>query len=77
MFVAYLAGWRMSPRDIERIYEAAIQLFKSKDYRGYGAELQPTICTILAFVDEYERQTGQKLQFALNERAIPQPIDQE
>lgn len=66
----------MNQRDIQRIYEAAVQLFKDKNFSGYGAELQPTICTILVFVDEYERQTGQKLQFALFERKIPQSVDE-
>lgn len=67
----------MSPRDIERIHEAAIQLFKDKNFSGYGAELQATICVILSFVVAYEEQTGQTLQFQLQERQVPQSVDED
>jgi hypothetical protein len=65
----------MNVRQIAAIRQAAIELYKTKDYAGYSPELQPVLCTIIAFVDAYERETGQKLSFTPEIRPVPQSVD--
>ena len=65
----------MNTRQISAIRQAAIDLYKLKDFAGYPAELQPTLCVIIAFVEAYERQTGVKLEFAPEVRQVPQSVD--
>ncbi len=61
--------------DMHRLRDTILSLFKQKHFSEYDAELQAMICTIVCFVADYERRTGTKLDFQLEERLQAVPVD--
>lgn len=66
---------RYSNNDMHRLRDRVLALYKEKNFSGYDPELQMLICCLLTFVADYEARTGQQLDFMLEERETPTPID--
>lgn len=66
----------MTNKQLHKIREAAIQLYKDKHYQGYDTEVQPTLCAILAFIEEYNRTATVAVKFTVEERQPYQPVDE-
>jgi hypothetical protein len=64
----------LKPKDVEKIKQAAQQLFKSKQFTAYDSDLQAVVCTIQALQD-YLQQHNQPLNISLLEPLIYEPLD--
>ena len=66
---------KLSNSDLHRLRDRVLSLYKEKNFAGFDPELQMMICVIVTFAANYEASTGQQLDFALDQRQFPTPID--
>lgn len=67
----------MNPRQVQRVKDAAIALYKAKHFEAYDPELQTTICTILAFAEVWQQEGFGTIEVKIADRLPYEPIDQE
>jgi hypothetical protein len=67
----------MNNRQMHRVRDLAIRLYKDGNYGSYDPELQTMLCTILAFQQVAMQEYGIVIPFKLEERKPYQPIDEE
>lgn len=66
---------KYSNNDLHRLRDRVLALYKEKNFAGYDPELQMLICVLLTFCADYEARTGQLLDFMLESRQTPTPVD--
>lgn len=67
----------MSPAQIQKVFDLALEKWKSRHYSAYPAEHQLLLCSILAFCDVYQQVNGQQIPFELHERKPYQSVDED
>lgn len=65
----------MNPKQMQRIYDLALEIWKEKHFSGYPPEHQLMVCTILAFTKVYQQEYGESVPFEIYELPFPLPVD--
>lgn len=65
----------MTQRQIQRIYDQALAIYKEKHFSAYPPEHQTIICTLLAFQNVLKQDKGISVPFEVLNLPFPQPLD--
>lgn len=68
---------KLSNGDLQLIKDAATSLYKSKHFAEYDSELQAALCTIVSFVELYNRSSAQQILFSLEVRRPYESVDED
>lgn len=53
----------MNQKQIQRVYDLALEMWKERHFSAYPAEHQLVLCTILAFCRVHYQTTGEEIPF--------------
>lgn len=67
----------MNKKQIQRVYDLALEMWKEKHFSAYDTEHQLVLCTILAFCRVYYQTTGQEIDFQVLELPLYRSIDED
>ena len=67
----------MTQKQIQRVYDLALEQWKTKHFSAYAPEHQLILCTILAFCRVHYQATGEQIDFQVLELPDLRSIDDE
>ena len=67
----------MTPKEIQKVYDLALETWKARHFSAYDPEHQLVLCTILAFCTIHLQTTGKYITFNVHELPRHQSIDEE
>lgn len=67
----------MTPKQIQRVYDLALQIWKERHFSAYPSEHQLVLCTILAFCRVHFQYTGDTIPFQVEELLEYRSIDED
>lgn len=67
----------MNQKQIQRVYDLALEIWKERHFSAYESEHQLVLCTILAFCRVHYQTTGQEIDFQVLELPDIRSIDDE
>lgn len=67
----------MNQKQIQRVFDLALEKWKSRNFSAYAPEHQLLLSSILAFCDVHYQLTGQQIPFKLEELPIYRSVDED
>lgn len=67
----------MNQKQIQRVYDLALEQWKSRHFSAYPPEHQLVLCTILAFCRVHFQYTGDTIPFEILEQPIYRSVDED